>query len=154
MPCLQFQSSQKRPRVIQDSLSFYGKSFKLKAEIFFQLHNFEEKTPMNWIELTSIEQLNEIKAATGYSVIFKHSTRCSVSSMAKRRFELDWEAIPETTPLYFLDLIRHRDISNSIAGQFNVHHQSPQLLIIKHGECIYETSHGEISAEETAEQIA
>ena len=73
--------------------------------------------------------------------------------MAKRKFELDWEAIPENTNLYFLDLIKYREISNTIADMFNVHHQSPQLLLIKDGECIYETSHGEISAEEMAEQL-
>lgn len=73
--------------------------------------------------------------------------------MARKRFEIDWDAIPEGTPLYFLDLIAYREVSNAVAGIFSVHHESPQLLLIKDGECIYETSHGEISAEELAEQI-
>lgn len=73
--------------------------------------------------------------------------------MARKRFEIDWSAIPDGTPLYFLDLIAHREISNATAEIFQVHHESPQLLLIKNGECIYETSHGEISAEEMAEQI-
>lgn len=109
---------------------------------------------MNWIQLNTHQQLQDIKSATGYSIIFKHSTRCSVSMMAKKRFELDWDAIPDNTPLYFLDLISHRDISKAIAEEFHIHHESPQLLLIKNGECRYETSHGEISAEELAEQIA
>ena len=108
---------------------------------------------MKWISLESQDQLQTIKSSTDASVIFKHSSRCSISSMAKRKFELDWEAIPEDTNLYFLDLIKHREISNAVANMFNVHHESPQLLLIKNGECIYETSHGEISAEETAEQL-
>lgn len=108
---------------------------------------------MNWIQLTSLDQLQEIKAATGHSVIFKHSTRCSISMMARKRFEFDGSVIPENTPLYFLDLIAHREISNKIAEIFQVHHESPQLLLIKGGECVYETSHGEISAEDLAEQI-
>lgn len=108
---------------------------------------------MNWIELNSQEQLQNIIDSEGYSVIFKHSTRCSVSMMAKRRFEHDWGEIPEGTPLYYLDLISHRDISNAIANAFNVHHESPQLLLIKGGECIYETSHSEISAEDLSDQI-
>jgi bacillithiol system protein YtxJ len=74
--------------------------------------------------------------------------------MAKKRFEHDWDSIPEGTPVYFLDLISFREISNKIAEQFKVHHESPQMLLIKNGECIYETSHGEISAEELAEQMA
>jgi bacillithiol system protein YtxJ len=74
--------------------------------------------------------------------------------MAKKRFEHDWDAIPESTSVYFLDLISNREVSNAIAQKFSVHHESPQLLLIKNGECIYETSHGEISAEDLAAQIA
>ncbi len=73
--------------------------------------------------------------------------------MAKRRFELDWEQLPENLPLYFLDLIKHRDISNKIAEDFQVHHESPQLLLIKNGECILDQSHGGISVEETLEMV-
>lgn len=109
---------------------------------------------MKWIELNSQEQLQDIINAEGYSVIFKHSTRCSVSMMAKKRFEFDWAAIPKGTPLYYLDLISYRDISNAIASTFNVYHESPQLLLIKGGECVYETSHSEISAEDLAQQLS
>jgi bacillithiol system protein YtxJ len=73
--------------------------------------------------------------------------------MAKKRFEHDWAEIQKETPLYYLDLISYRDISNAIERTFKVHHESPQLLLIKDGECIYETSHSEISAEDLAEQI-
>lgn len=109
---------------------------------------------MKWINITDINQINDIKAENGYSVIFKHSTRCSVSSMAKRGFESEWEVIPVDTPLYFLDLIKHRDISAAIADSFKVHHESPQLLLIKDGECILDSSHSDISAEEIAENIS
>jgi bacillithiol system protein YtxJ len=109
---------------------------------------------MNWIPLESSEQLEKIRTSEQFSLIFKHSTRCSISLMAKKRFELDWSVLPANVDLYFLDLLRYRDISNSIAEIFDVYHQSPQVLLIKNGECIYETSHGEISAEDTADQIA
>jgi bacillithiol system protein YtxJ len=105
-------------------------------------------------ELDSIEQLESIGDAEGFSVIFKHSTRCSVSLIAKKRFEHDWDSIPESTSVYFLDLISNREVSNTIAQKFSVNHESPQLLLIKNGQCIYETSHGEISAEDLAEQMA
>src|SRR5476649_812895 len=108
---------------------------------------------MNWIALDSREQISEIKQQHGYSLIFKHSTRCSISMMAKRRFELDWESLPENLPLYFLDLIQHRDISNQIAQAFQVHHESPQLLLIKDGECVLDQSHGGISFDETVSEI-
>lgn len=109
---------------------------------------------MTWVNLTSLDQLNEIKNADGYSLIFKHSTRCSISMMAKRNFEFNWEVIPVDTKLYFLDLISFREISNSVAEVFNVAHQSPQILLIKDGHCVLEASHSDISAEEVAEVIA
>jgi bacillithiol system protein YtxJ len=103
---------------------------------------------MNWISLESEEQLKEIKQNEGYSLIFKHSTRCSISMMAKRRFELDWEDLPADMPLYFLDLIKYRELSALTAQLFQVHHESPQLLLIKDGECVLDQSHGAISVEE------
>lgn len=103
---------------------------------------------MKWIPLESAEQLGEIKQNEGYSIIFKHSTRCSISMMARKRFEMDWDQMPDSIPLYFLDLIKFRPISAQIAEDFHVHHESPQLLLIKEGECILDQSHGGISVEE------
>jgi bacillithiol system protein YtxJ len=109
---------------------------------------------MNWIPLNSAKQLNDIKQQQGYSVIFKHSTRCSISMMAKRRFELDWDKFPENMPVYFLDLIKYRELSNQVASDYSVYHESPQLLLIKDGECIIDLSHGEISVEEALSVIS
>ena len=108
---------------------------------------------MQWKYITDVNQINEIKNQTGYSLIFKHSTRCSVSMMAKRRFEMDWEVIPEGTALYFLDLISYRPISAQIAESFQVQHESPQILLIKDGDCVLDASHSDISADEVAEVI-
>jgi bacillithiol system protein YtxJ len=108
---------------------------------------------MEWKHITDLNQISDIKSTTGYSLIFKHSTRCSVSMMAKRRFELDWGIIPAETNLYFLDLISHRAISAQIAKTFDVHHESPQILLIKDGDCIMDASHSDISADEVAELI-
>jgi bacillithiol system protein YtxJ len=103
---------------------------------------------MNWTSLESAEQINAIKNQEGYSLIFKHSTRCSISMMVKKRFELDWDKLPGDLPLFFLDLIKHRELSSKIATDFAVHHESPQLLLIKNGECILDLSHGEVSVDE------
>ncbi|HVS93038.1 MAG TPA: bacillithiol system redox-active protein YtxJ [Mucilaginibacter sp.] len=103
---------------------------------------------MDWIPLESAEQVKEIKQQQGYSIIFKHSIRCSISLMAKRRVEMDRDHLPSGLKLYFVDLIRFRDISNQVAHDFQVHHESPQLLVIKDGECILDQSHGHISLEE------
>ncbi|WP_113662063.1 bacillithiol system redox-active protein YtxJ [Pedobacter nanyangensis] len=107
----------------------------------------------DWILLNHISQIDGIKVAQGYSLIFKHSTRCSISMMAKRTFERYWDVIPDKVSLYFLDLISHRDVSAYIADTFQVHHESPQILLIKDGQCILDASHGDISAEEVAEVV-
>jgi bacillithiol system protein YtxJ len=109
---------------------------------------------MNWTSLESAEQISGIKQHTGYSVIFKHSTRCSISLMVKRRFELDWDKIPQDVPLYFLDLIKYRELSSLVASDFQVYHESPQLLLIKDGECVLDLSHGKVSVEEALSVMA
>ncbi len=111
---------------------------------------------MNWTSLESADQINDINQHKGYSLIFKHSTRCShqPKRMVKRRFELDWDKLPGDMPLYFLDLIKYRELSNQIANDFSVYHESPQLLLIKDGECVLDLSHGQISVEEALSVIS
>src|ERR1700712_4138297 len=108
---------------------------------------------MNWIPLTKEEQLTQIaeKSATVPQVIFKHSTRCGTSSMVLSRLERS-EA-PDDIDFYYLDLIAHRNISALIAQEFNVYHESPQILLIKNGECIYDESHMGIRMDEVVEQV-
>jgi len=67
---------------------------------------------------------------------------------------MDWDNLPENMPLYFLDLIKYRDLSNQVAQDFQVHHQSPQLLLIKGGECILDQSHSGISLEEALSELS
>jgi bacillithiol system protein YtxJ len=109
---------------------------------------------MNWTSLESADQIDSIKRQQGYSVIFKHSTRCAISLMVKKRFELDWNKLPGYLSLYFLDLIKYRDLSNKITNDFQVYHESPQLLLIKDGECVLDLSHGQISVEEAMSVIS
>ena len=83
--------------------------------------------------------------------IFKHSTRCSISSMAKFRLEGDWDFSEDKLKPYLLNVIQNRNLSLQIADDFQVHHESPQLLLIRDGECTYEESHLDISVEELHE---
>lgn len=108
---------------------------------------------MTWIELNTAEQLNTIKEQSKNQpiIIFKHSTRCSISAMAERRMEQIADA--GTGLYYHLDLIKHRDISNQIATNFQVHHESPQTLLIVNGECVYEESHNGITAQEIETEV-
>ena len=104
---------------------------------------------MNWTSLESAEQISGIKQHQGYSVIFKHSTRCAISSMAKNK--LDKKESPEGINFYLLDLIRFRGLSNKIAHDFGISHQSPQVLVIDKGKCIFNESHLGISFDEIQE---
>lgn len=109
---------------------------------------------MNWINLTNLQQIEEIKekSAQKPQVIFKHSTRCSISSMAKSR--LDRSEPAQNADFYYLDLIAHRNLSSKVADEFKVHHESPQIIVIINGECTYDESHYGIDMNEIKEQIA
>jgi bacillithiol system protein YtxJ len=101
---------------------------------------------MNWIPLQSLDHLDTVlnESAHHKILIYKHSTRCSISRTALDRLERNWaEEFPDTKN-YFLDLLSFRDISNAIAERFDVEHQSPQVLIISKGKSIYDRSHLEI----------
>jgi bacillithiol system protein YtxJ len=102
---------------------------------------------INWIPLEHLGQLDELVVFSNDkpAVIFKHSTRCSVSRFALKQFENEFD-IANQVDTYFLDLLEHRDISNEIASRFGVYHQSPQMIVIKEGKAIYDASHSDISA--------
>jgi bacillithiol system protein YtxJ len=106
---------------------------------------------MNWKEFSDLEELETIKKLSSEKtqVIFKHSTRCSISTMAKSRLERANE--PDNIDFNYLDLIAHRTISSKIADDFDVEHASPQVLIIKNGICIYDESHSAITMDEIVE---
>jgi bacillithiol system protein YtxJ len=103
---------------------------------------------INWNSLTEIQQLNTIieESAETPVILFKHSTRCSVSRMALRNFESEYSIEEGSAKPYFLDLIAHRDVSNEIASRFGVTHQSPQVIVVKNGKAVYNTSHDSIDA--------
>lgn len=112
------------------------------------------ESKINWIPLTFMGQLDEIVAFSNQKpvVIFKHSTRCSISRMALKQFENEFD-LEDSVDVYFLDLLEYRDISNEVASRFGVYHQSPQLLLIKEGKSVYDVSHSDIDAGELKGKI-
>jgi bacillithiol system protein YtxJ len=107
---------------------------------------------MNWINLTAENQLQTLIAQSDTSpqIIFKHSTRCSVSSVALQR--LKGSKDNAVIDIYYLDLLQYRSLSDKVAEIFKEHHESPQVLIIKNGECVYSESHLGITVKELIEQ--
>jgi len=113
-----------------------------------------EVKPIAWIELTSITQLQDLFMQKDKTfVIFKHSTRCSISKMVLNRFQKEWNITDKNILPLFLDLLVHRDISNFIAEQLEVQHESPQALIVKNEICHYHASHNSISFSSIAKQL-
>ena len=96
-----------------------------------------------WTPLTQPEELTAIANESHEHpvLIFKHSTTCSISAAAKGKIERQWANSGLTLPIYYLDLLLFRPLSAQIAEQFGVRHESPQLLLIKGGECAYNASH-------------
>ncbi len=108
---------------------------------------------MIWTILTTEEQLKSLveKSHTRPQVIFKHSTRCSISSTVKTRLERS--SVPPDIDFHFLDLIAYRSLSNKIADELKVYHESPQVLLLKNGDCIFDESHMSIYMDDIAAQV-
>ena len=119
--------------------------------IFGSTTSNEEKAPSQepkFYVLKNIEQLNEIDTLSNEKpiVLFKHSTRCSISRFALKRFDAEYDYTDEQMDWYLLDLLEHREVSNAIAAKYEVMHQSPQIIVIKNGKAIFSTSHDAIDA--------
>ena len=101
---------------------------------------------INWIRLTNIDQIKQIRSLSKSETvfIFKHSTRCGISRMVMKQFEDDYDT-SLNIDLFYLDLLRFRDVSNEIESKFQISHESPQIIIIKNGIVVTQVSHGEIN---------
>ena len=100
-------------------------------------------TNINWTFLEDVNQLDSIIEAskTKPQAIFKHSTRCGISSMVIKQFENSFDLPDDSIDLYYLDLLNYRDISNAVAQKFDIPHQSPQLIVLKNKKVIAHDSH-------------
>lgn len=111
---------------------------------------------IDWQKLNDVSQLEKLveESKTQPVVIFKHSTSCSISSMAKSRLERQWsdQGLTDLKP-YYLDLLAYRPVSNEVAEFFHVQHQSPQLLLIQDGVCTYNGSHMAIQLDEVKKRV-
>jgi bacillithiol system protein YtxJ len=110
---------------------------------------------ISWIPLVAESDLDTVAARSHQTpcVLFKHSTRCNISSLAKARLERDWSFTEQEVAAYYLDLLAYRPISAKIAERFDVHHQSPQVLLVVNGECIYDASHLDITVDELRSEL-
>jgi bacillithiol system protein YtxJ len=122
----------------------------------FGSKNSEANASVKWFRLKASEDLDYLIQKDSFEkpvLLFKHSTRCSISSMALNRLEKSWDIDDEILQPVYLDLIAYRDLSNKIATDLDVMHQSPQVLIVKNGKCTYQASHNQIDVETIKENV-
>jgi len=110
----------------------------------------------HWTHLTTAEQLQQSlqRSHVRPQVYFKHSTRCIISKMVLSNFEEHFSALPQNTDPLFLDLLQYRELSNSLAEQLHVKHESPQVIVVRNGKAIYHASHDSINTPEVAQHCA
>lgn len=111
---------------------------------------------MDWKELNTLGQLDQIDVLSREKpvLIFKHSTRCSISRAALGRLEREWQAGDGGGAIYYLDLLAHRAVSDAVAERYGVEHESPQVLVIRDGKCVHNASHMGITYQGTVGMLA
>ena len=120
-------------------MSFFNKIFGSSEE--------EKSSPKFWKYIESEEDLKRAIATSAEKkvAIFKHSTKCFISKTVLKNFEKEVENSDKNVDYYFLDLLAHRDLSNKIADDLGVTHQSPQLIVLENGVVVNHASHQSIS---------
>lgn len=118
----------------------------------FSIFSRNKEASISWNEIKGKGQLKEIikESANQPVLLFKHSTSCAISAMAKNRLESAFDPSSRIKP-YYLDLLQNREISNEISEQFGIRHESPQALLIKNGSVVYHASHNSINFKEMKE---
>lgn len=88
----------------------------------------------------------ELREATGNAwwVLFKHSPFCAVSSIAYRRMARLAERRNDI-PVYLIDVVRDRDVSEQAEALLNIRHQSPQVIVLARSTPQWDASHGAVT---------
>ena len=79
--------------------------------------------------------------------LFKLSPICSISMFVQRIIEKFVQSSDSEFKSYKIDVVGNRAVSRSIAEKTGVQHQSPQALLFRNGECVWNESHQYITEE-------
>lgn len=109
----------------------------------------------NWNPVSGKENLNSIlkKSEDKPQVIYKHSNRCSISYLSKEDLEENMDVLSNHVDLHFVDVIEQRDLSNDVAENFNVRHESPQVILLKDGHVLWNGSHWDVKGENILSEL-
>jgi bacillithiol system protein YtxJ len=86
------------------------------------------------------------------AVLYKHSPRCGISLRTLREVEKFAEQVPDV-PVYLIDVVADRDLSNAVADHLEIAHQSPQAILLEHGKPAWHASHFQISARRLEKEV-
>ncbi|MDT8435681.1 MAG: bacillithiol system redox-active protein YtxJ [Gemmatimonadota bacterium] len=89
------------------------------------------------------EQL-DAALALPVAVLFKHSPRCGTSAWAHRQVER-YEEGDGAAPVFLVDVVRCRDVSDEVARRLEIRHESPQAIVLAGGTPVWHGSHGRLS---------
>lgn len=104
----------------------------------------------NWHQMQNISDLEKAIESSYENtvVIFKHSTRCGTSHHALQDLLEEYQIDDAEAEVYYLDLIRYREVSNCISDRLKIPHQSPQIIVLKNGEVVHNASHQAVKWED------
>ncbi|WP_219836596.1 bacillithiol system redox-active protein YtxJ [Paenibacillus sp. R14(2021)] len=103
---------------------------------------------MNWNEITTLEEWHAImdKSSERGQVILKYSSTCPVSTNALLEYEAYLEAEPNPDIDYTLvKVIESRPVSDKIAADLNVKHESPQMIYIQNKSKYWAATHWSVT---------
>lgn len=95
-----------------------------------------------------VRDAEELDRAFGepWALLFKHSTRCPVSSAAWREVAAFRKAHPDAVVLV-VHVVEQRALSNAVASRTGVRHESPQAILIENGRVAWHDSHEGVTAD-------
>jgi bacillithiol system protein YtxJ len=98
--------------------------------------------------MNPVKDAAELERAFGepWALVFKHSTRCPVSSMAWREVASFRKEHPEAA-VYVVHVVEQRALSNAVAKRTGVRHESPQAILLENGNVRWSASHEGVTAD-------
>jgi bacillithiol system protein YtxJ len=94
-------------------------------------------------QIHSKSELEEALRRT--AVFYKHSSRCWMSARAVRQLER-YARAAGAQPVFLIDVIAQRDLSNWLTEISGVRHASPQVILMEDGQARFHASHLGVTA--------
>ncbi len=110
-------------------------------------------------DLTTIHGVEELDRALAGSVerpllLFKHSYACGTSAEALDELLAHVDGSRHDVRYAMVTVQTHRDVSNAVAAQLGIRHETPQALLIRSGRVVWSASHFRVTSNAIRQAIA